>query len=265
MIARSTCKTKTTRTVEFQRLDDDNDDDAMTTRLPRRGSRVKLQLLPIASMGHHHQSSTTQQHDCAPYKPSSPPPTSVRHRSTNNSHRAAPEKVMVETTTLLTPYDVLCGRSSHCFNNVGNRRFRITIEINLARYMAATTRAEKSRVIEQVLVLLRHEIGVRFLKPQANMRHGGGGGFIELDETRAREKVGHALRDLSVQRITGEGSTQPNTTASLPSSASPSSSPASWNANLSRDKNEANPRSSAISLDRLWSTWDIHAKRFEFS
>jgi hypothetical protein len=292
MIAPLTCKTRTPRAVGIQKLDDDDDDDAMMTRLPRhRPSILPKHPLAIASMDRHHP--TKRPHD----DKSSPPTSSVRRRS-NNSRGVAPEKVIVETA--LTPYDVLCGRSSTCFNNIGNRRFRITIGINLPRYMAAKTRAEKIRVIEQVLLLVRYEIGVRFLKPQAIRQ---GGGYIELDDTKAREKVGHALRDLSVQIITGGGDgtsrsmapsssslleenhrhyqqpgvavvesqpcrlTPPNTTASSSSTdTTASSSPASSsNIDLGWETNETKPRSSAISLDRLWSTWDDHAKSFESS
>ena len=41
--------------------------------------------------------------------------------------------------------------------------------------------------------MLREEVGARFLKKKGKM-------FVELDEKHAREKVGHALRDLAVQQ-----------------------------------------------------------------
>ena len=91
------------------------------------------------------------------------------------------------------PYDILCGRNSTSFNNIGNRRFRVTIALNLKRYMKAKTRQDKAEVIVSVLKLLRNDIGARFLKRKGDR-------LIELSDNHAREKVGHALRDLSVQQ-----------------------------------------------------------------
>jgi hypothetical protein len=89
------------------------------------------------------------------------------------------------------PYDILCGRRKTAFNNVGNRRFRVTISLNLPRYLGAKSRHEKSAVIISIVRMLRNDVGARFLKRE-------GKEFIELDETQARGKVGHALRDMSV-------------------------------------------------------------------
>ena len=91
------------------------------------------------------------------------------------------------------PYDILCGRNSTAFNNIGNRRFRVTIALNLKRYMEAKTRRDKTEVIISVLKLLREDVGARFLKRKGDK-------LVELSDARAREKVGHALRDLSIQQ-----------------------------------------------------------------
>ena len=91
------------------------------------------------------------------------------------------------------PYDVVCGRNSTAFNNVGNRRFRVTISLNLQRYMAAKTRHERGEIILSVVKLLRDDLGARFLKIK-------GSKLVKLNQTEAREKVAHALRDLALQR-----------------------------------------------------------------
>jgi hypothetical protein len=89
----------------------------------------------------------------------------------------------------LGPYDIICGRNKLAFNNIGNRRFRITITLVLDRYMAATTKLDTSNVIKYVSNIVR-ENGGRFLKRSRDDRR-----WIELDEKEIREKVGHALRD----------------------------------------------------------------------
>jgi len=92
-------------------------------------------------------------------------------------------------------YDILCGRDKATFNNVGNRRFRVLISLNIPRYEKATTKAEKASVIKYICNIFRNEVGVRFLK-----KHKSGEGYYELSVSEARKKVGHALRDMSVAR-----------------------------------------------------------------
>jgi hypothetical protein len=89
------------------------------------------------------------------------------------------------------PYDIICGRSSTAFNNVGNKRFRVTIALNLPRFMAATTKSDKSEVIRSTVQTMLYENGTRFLKRTPK-------GLVQLNERGAREKVGHALRDLAL-------------------------------------------------------------------
>jgi hypothetical protein len=105
----------------------------------------------------------------------------------NNSNRC-----FARTNPILTPgpYDILCGRTSTAFNNVGNRRFRVTISLNLQRYLQAKNRNDRIESIISVVRLLRDHIGARFLKRRGNV-------WIELDENKTREKVGHALRDMA--------------------------------------------------------------------
>ena len=104
--------------------------------------------------------------------------------------------------SLIHPYDILCGRSPECFNNVGNRRFRLTISLNLSRYVNATTRQDKSIVICSVVNTLR-ESGARFIKRKKKV--GGSNSneeeiVEELSERATREKVAHALRDMAVAK-----------------------------------------------------------------
>ena len=90
--------------------------------------------------------------------------------------------------TMLGPYDIIFGRSSAAFNNIGNRRFRVTISMFESRYCKAKTRKEKSLIFASVVKILR-ESGARFLAKK-------GGSWIDVGDKRACAKVGHALRDL---------------------------------------------------------------------
>lgn len=93
----------------------------------------------------------------------------------------------------IRPYDILCGRDKATFNNVGNRRFRVLVRLNIPRYEAARTKAQKAQVIKYICDVFTNEVGVRFLKKDKS-----GEGYIELNGSEARKKVGHALRDMSV-------------------------------------------------------------------
>jgi hypothetical protein len=89
-------------------------------------------------------------------------------------------------------YDVLCGRHKLAFNNIGNRRLRVTVSLSLERYLANPSRQDKTLVIISIVRLIE-EIGGRFLKWKKDR-------WIELGEKQAREKVGHALRDMASAR-----------------------------------------------------------------
>lgn len=86
------------------------------------------------------------------------------------------------------PYDVVCGRQKEAFRNVGNRRFRVTVSLWMEKYVAAPTRQCKSKVIAAVAEQVKAN-GGRFLKRRNNE-------WVELDDKQAKEKVGHALRDM---------------------------------------------------------------------
>ena len=91
----------------------------------------------------------------------------------------------------LGPYTVLCGRSSTAFNHVGNRRFRLTINLNLQRYMDAPTKKSKSEVIKSIVKYLLEEVGARFVKQQKS-------NYVEVSRQAVKEKVAHSLRDLAL-------------------------------------------------------------------
>lgn len=96
------------------------------------------------------------------------------------------------------PFDVLCGRDKQSFNHVGNRRFRVIINMNLQRYLDTKSRFERSEMILALVRELRGEAGMRFIKRR-------GCQLIELNDKLSREKVGHALRDAASQHAGTKG------------------------------------------------------------
>ena len=103
--------------------------------------------------------------------------------------------VIKENGTDLGPFDVLCGRDKQSYNNVGNRRFRIMINMNLHKYMKCETRTERSNMILGLTYELQEFCGqLRFLK-----RVKGDNALVQLDYKQSREKIAHALRDAASQ------------------------------------------------------------------
>ena len=88
----------------------------------------------------------------------------------------------------LHPYDILCGKDQIAWNNIGNRRFRVTVALNARNYSSKINRQEKGTVIDTVLNLV-HKNGGRFYKRLDQT-------WVELSLKESREKVSHAFRDL---------------------------------------------------------------------
>jgi len=109
------------------------------------------------------------------------------------------------------PYDVLCGRDREAFNNIGNRRFRVTVSILLDRYVSAKSRQDKSLVILAVIDIVRGN-GGRFVRQRDGV-------LVELDDKQTREKVGHCLRDMATARdLTKSPTSSPQSSAAKASS-----------------------------------------------
>jgi len=108
----------------------------------------------------------------------------------------------------LQPFDVLCGRNKLSYNNIGNRRFRILINLNLPHYLKCQSRNERSGMILSLTRDLcccsdESQIDVKLPSPNSCVRffkrQKGGSELIELDFKGCREKIGHALRDAASQ------------------------------------------------------------------
>merc|ERR1712045_295261 len=73
------------------------------------------------------------------------------------------------------PYDIVCGRNSGAYNYIGNRRFRVTIEMNPQRYIDSPTREDKTNVIKSIVWMLHEQVGARFLKKETSKKSSGSG------------------------------------------------------------------------------------------
>jgi len=106
------------------------------------------------------------------------------------------------------PYDIVCGRNNGAYNYIGNRRFRVTIEMNLQRYIESPSREDRTNVIKSIVWMLREQVGARFLKKETFKKPGSGRRrqpqYTIMTEKQAREKVGHCLRDLIAAARKGE-------------------------------------------------------------
>ncbi len=138
----------------------------------------------------------------------------------------------------LQPFDVICGRCSLAFNNVGNRRFRVVIGMNVQRYIDAASRTAKSHVIRNVVKIFREDIGASFVK------QGADGKFVLVSDKVVRQKVGHALRDHATFHL-GNGIQLRSSSSSCRevtrSNTSISSSNASFSSDLSQQSTQSAP------------------------
>jgi hypothetical protein len=97
--------------------------------------------------------------------------------------------------------DVCCGRGKKSWSSAGNIKYQQVINASSARYMAAPTKHNKSKVIVLIVDEIRRQ-GGHFLKEQRQGRHfskeqkpGGSGCWDDIGDAAARVKVGHSLRN----------------------------------------------------------------------
>mmetsp|Transcript_11916 Transcript_11916/g.19746 ORF Transcript_11916/g.19746 Transcript_11916/m.19746 type:complete len:235 (-) Transcript_11916:54-758(-) len=91
-------------------------------------------------------------------------------------------------------FDIICGRDKLSHAHVGNKRFRIVVEMNRERYQTAPSRDEKTRITCDIVSMIRScRPGGRFLKMD-EMEDSNTGTWKDVGDDYAREKVSHALR-----------------------------------------------------------------------
>lgn len=99
-------------------------------------------------------------------------------------------------TQNLDSWTVICGRGKQSYDNVGNKRLRVLVDLEVTGYMAATTKVGKTTIVTRIVDTIR----------EASQT----GGFVQLDttsglyqevkDTVAREKVGQLLREAIAKR-----------------------------------------------------------------
>jgi hypothetical protein len=98
----------------------------------------------------------------------------------------------------------LFGRGKIAKTHTGNLRALHLCEMNCPRYESAITgKYGKTEVAEQIVSII-HESGGRFLKPES-------GGWVEVDDEAAREKISHFFRHMrhKVKNIAASASELP--------------------------------------------------------
>lgn len=84
--------------------------------------------------------------------------------------------------------DVLMGRGRGNMDHIGNQHFYSLIDMYMTPYHTSSSRYEKTKMIYDIVVEVRRMHG-RFLTYDKDLH-----GWIEIDENKARAKVGQALR-----------------------------------------------------------------------
>lgn len=87
-------------------------------------------------------------------------------------------------------YDVICarGKKAHC--HPGNRRFRLSVGMNLEKYSKAQSKLDKSLIVSYIVDTVRqNSLDGGFVKFED-------GRYFEVGDHIAREKVGQSFRDL---------------------------------------------------------------------
>lgn len=88
-------------------------------------------------------------------------------------------------------YDVYCGRGTQCFHHIGNQIFRHLIADMLDEYSHASSKYEKSRIIDAVVNTIRQQTPYGgFIKKDYST-----GRYQEVGDFIAREKTSQAFRD----------------------------------------------------------------------
>ena len=106
--------------------------------------------------------------------------------------RQSSTEVVVEkqrfSGTIITEFDVYCGRDKRNHSHPGNKRFRDLIQANRDRYQNAALREYKTRITSDIIDMV-HSYGGRFLRLDEASNT-----WYQVDGAYIHDKVSHALR-----------------------------------------------------------------------
>ena len=105
-----------------------------------------------------------------------------------------PSQITLPKDYQLKDLDICCGRGKRSWNHPGNQLFQKLVQLNAERYQDASSKNEKSLVVASIVTGILNS-GGRFVK-----RLEGSGRWLDIGETNARDKTGHAIRDFISNR-----------------------------------------------------------------
>ena len=108
------------------------------------------------------------------------------------------DKTYLPVGFLPSNYDVICGRGKDCFSHIGNRRFRVMLDLMLPTYTEAKTKPDKSAIVSTIIDRVRSlcgSNGAGFIRYDPSEKR-----WFEIGDDAAREKVGHTIREILVSR-----------------------------------------------------------------
>ena len=118
-------------------------------------------------------SSSSSSRPCGTSSSSTDEEEEIENAGINSTSSSSGMLVLVDgEDDKLRPWDIICGRCGNAYHNIGNRRFRVTISLNLKRYMASKNRKDRSAIIQSIVDALLKDAGARFLKQDTNGHYG---------------------------------------------------------------------------------------------
>ena len=197
--------------------DDGNIDDRPFSMASTHGSRMTRPLSGISTfadtdvctqrISHHHnyhhrlhQHHQQQQHNSFSSTASVGSSCSSTSMATSTTTTGVATIAAAATTTYKStplpygfqpgPYDVICARGKYAWNSSGNRYFRSLVEEQVEQYASTKNKAERSVIVSNIVDTVRSKSsGGGFIKQEAD------GGWVEVGDTLAREKVGQLFRN----------------------------------------------------------------------
>ena len=149
---------------------------------------------------HHHHHQQQQQHHHNSFSSTASVGSSCSSTSMAMSTIAAPPAPPIAATAYKStplpygfqpgPYDVICARGKYAWNSPGNRYFRSLVDEQVEQYASTKNKAERSVIVSNIVDTVRSKSsGGGFIKQEAD------GGWVEVGDTLAREKVGQLFRN----------------------------------------------------------------------
>lgn len=106
------------------------------------------------------------------------------------------KEIVLEPDYEPTSLDIICGRGQK-YHHIGNWRLRTIVMLSMDAYMGTVSRIQKGKILDSIIASVK-SAGGRFVRrdPEKNC-------WIEVNQTTARDKVGHSLRDANSERKKG--------------------------------------------------------------